>query len=149
MESFERLLYQVDGNGLLKSEEGKPVVQESNELQEQRRLQGYLAEFRSMYDSAGWPWPVIAGPSSESGIDRLRREVNALQPDGGSCTLSFGFDTEVVPAEPAPASYSLEELKAMVPEGGLQCPVCQNRQGLWILVGAEASCRILKTEFTV
>lgn len=68
--------------------------------------------------------PVVAGPSSERGIERLRREINALQADAG-IRISHGYGAEAVPAEPAHSeSYSLEELKAMVPDGGLQCAVC-------------------------
>lgn len=84
----------------VKPEEGKPAVHESNEQQEQRRLEGYLAEFRSMYDQETWPWPVVAGSSSESGIDRIRWEVNALQADAGT-RIPFGYGTEAFPAEPA------------------------------------------------
>lgn len=96
-------------------------VQDGSSEMVEGTLQARAAEFRDLYTQAGWDLPLVAGPSSEAQHQRLQRELATLQEDASARS----FKKQDIKGESRlSASYSLDELKTMIPEGSLQCPVC-------------------------
>lgn len=96
-------------------------------MRKQRTVKDRLDEFQLQYNETGWPWPTVASPSSEDAIARLRHESQVVQQDACG-RLDLGSPQTALVGS-GPASYTLEELKAMVVPGSLTYPMCGKTLG--------------------